>query len=314
MIASLALASLGVSLGTTQAQAQPCEGKFAVEEWHEAMDAVDRAVSIGNIDLSKKILDQIQEALTCSESLVRPSDLGRFAQQMSVTAFYGQEDDDATQWALLSMEVVPDAPWPDTLPQPSSYDDLLVSLSPPERVRRDGEGWVVPKRGGVIIDGRLAMRPEVTTSIPHLVQVADHKGQLLSARWIDGAALPADLLGEPVEISIPKWYVDPDARARSEQPPPVLGSAPLPASDLDEKPECPWKTIKQASVAASTVTINKTPYPVRTEIAQAGFLDLLYACEEFEAAGRFQKWRAARAINPFDGSMDRDAMMRALSD
>jgi hypothetical protein len=314
LILSFGLTVLGGGLWTAQAQESPCDGKFALEEWREAMDAVDRAVSVGNVDLSKKILDQIQDALTCSEALVRPPDLGRFARQMSVTAFYRQEDDDATQWAQLSLEADPNAAWPDTLPQPDAYDELLASISGSQRVGPSDQGLAVPKRGGVIIDGRLALRPEVSPAIPHLVQVADSKGQPLGARWMDGAAFPADLLGQPVEVSIPKWYVDPDARETAGEPAPVVGVAPLPVLDTDAQAQCPWKAIKQATVDASTVTINKTVYPVRSPHAQAGFLDILYVCEEFEAAGRFQKWRAARAINPFEGSMDRDAMMRALND
>ena len=290
-----------------------CEGRFALEEWREAMDAVDRAVAAGKGSLAKKILDQIHEALRCSEVLVDPRDLGRFARQMSVTAFSRQDDDEAVRWASLAAEAVPDVPWSDELPRTEAYVDWLDALKvEPQVAGPEGRGLVVPKRGGVLIDGRLATRAEASTSVPHLVQVADRSGQPVRAMWMDGAAFPEDLLGESVVVSRPDWYEDPDRRHREAAAAPEVGVAPMPISDDDEPPECPWKAIKKVEVASTTVTINKTIYRVRTEMAQAGFLDILYACQEFEAAGRFQKWRAARAINPFDGSMDRDAMVRAL--
>jgi len=312
LIGSLGL-FLALVVQTANGQEAPCEGRFAAEEWHEAMDAVERAISSDNIGLAEKILDQIYDALRCSVFLVEPRDLGRFSRQMSLSAFYQQERDDSMRWASLD-EAIDDTPWPDALPRPEAYVEMVTSMKASKVGGPEGRGLRVPKRGAVLIDGRLATRAEALTSSPHLVQVADGSGQPVRALWMDGAAFPEDLLGEPSVASRPGWYVDPDLRSRDREPPSVVGVAPTPVALSDETPSCPWKDIKKVSVGTSTVTINKTVYVVRTESAQAGFLDILYACKEYEAAGRFQKWRAARAINPFDGSMDRNAMLKALSD
>ncbi len=309
VIAGLAL----LSASAVYAQDEACTGTFAVSEWREAMDAVDRAVSVGKGGLAQNILDQIFDALRCSGTLADPVDLGRFARQMSVTAFSRQEFDEATRWAQLAREALgDDASWSDTLVRTDAYTRLEEELENPQVSGPDARGLLAPKKGGILIDGRLATRPEASVSVPHLVQVADKSGLPLEGRWMDGAAFPDDLLGEDVVAVRPKWYVDPDIRARVAEPSPVVAIAPTPIADSDNPPECPWRVIKKASVEGSAVSINKTVYDVRSDIAEMGFLDILYSCDEFEAAGRFQKWRTARAVNPFEGSMDRDAMIRAL--
>ena len=310
MISSLALA---YALSTpAQAQQEACQGTFLVEEWREGMDAVDRALSDGKGGLAQKILDQIYEALRCAAERVDPDDVGRFAQQMSVSAFSAQDFDDATRWAQLANATLGADSWPAELPRTDAYRQMQVGLAEPQVSGPEGRGLAVPNKGAFLIDGRLALRAEAAVSVPHFIQSADKSGQVLWARWIDGAAFPDELLGDSGVAAVPNWYVDPDAEERVKQPVGIIETAPTPASDSDEAPQCPWRAVKNASVEASAVTINKTVYNVRSDVAQMGFLDILYSCEEFEAAGRFQKWRAARAINPFEGSMDRDAMIKAL--
>lgn len=203
------IALLILLAGPSQAQTEVCAGPLTPEFWRDAMDDIDEAIGEFNGRRANEIIDATVHELRCLQRPVDPRDLGRLARQRSLMAFYEQDIAETEAWALLAAETLGGAPWPQAVPVPDPYHDFVAAMEPAELRVLDGKGLVVPRKGAVLLDGRLLEEPRATLGMTHLLQIADKKGKVLQTTWQHGAAFTDDLLGEPVAVQVPRWYAAP---------------------------------------------------------------------------------------------------------
>ena len=317
--------------GLANAQDEVCPGQFALSEWREAMDAVDDAITSGNGTLAQRILDDVHGVMRCTAEVVTPADLGRYARQMSVVAFYAQDDEDAVAWALLARKIQGDTSVSAGL---ESYEQMLQTLPTAAVGGTEDKALVFPKKGAVLFDGRLSSEARALVSVPHLLQVVDKSGVATLTMWQDGAAFPEDLLGTPTSISTPKWYTEPPLPSGSDA---VAEAAPVEEVPVEEVPvdeasveapvidetlrfehekavkECAWQgDVRKAWATGGAVYVNKESWSVRTDDERLAFGVVLRSCGEFRAHRRLNKWRAAKKSFSFKARTYREAMVEAL--
>lgn len=285
------------------------------------MNAVDAALTALDGARADRILDDMVYELRCMRDIVQPADLGRMARQVSLVAFYAQDNDEMRYWGLLARETAGDAPWPDGLTIPGRYFELIDALPTPEVGHGEG-GLDVPKGGGALLDGVLVTEPVATVGVQHLLQVADKRGAILVTTWQTGPAFPEEWRTDDARaLPVPKWYVAPatavepvpepapvEPEPQPEPEPQVVAAVPEPEPVVPEplaKPvsfegdgktaECPWRIDPRVVEASGReIRINRHIYPVRTVEDQAAFKTLLKSCGEFRAVRRFTRWQDAR--------------------
>lgn len=250
-------------------QEEVCAGGLRPEHLREAMDAIDAAIAEFHGQLAADLVDGVVHELRCLEVPIDPADLGRLARQRSLLAYYQQDPLEATAWAVLARDTVGGAPWPAQVPVPDSFHDFLAELPPPTVAGPEGRGLAPPKRGAVLIDGRVALEPRVVLDTTHFVQVADKRGLVVASVWQHGAAFGEELLGEPGPLELPRWYHEPVA------PPPIAtpdGGDAVAVADAVASGTAPV-TAPPAPVAAPVVrppVAAPVPTPAPVEVAAPG--------------------------------------------
>jgi len=191
------------------AQEEACGGVLREEELHDALDAAEAALVELNVDRADRILDDVVGVLRCVAAPLSPDDLGRLARPLAVVAFYDADPEELRSWTWLERDTVGGA-WPEAaLPVPPAFHALRAELSEPPLVRAEG-GWLPPKKGAVLVDGRPSVWPEARSEVPHLLQMVDKKGRVVWSGWMLGADAPErwiDPSGGAVEV--PRWVVSP---------------------------------------------------------------------------------------------------------
>ncbi len=205
-------------MSTAIAQEEVCGGTFAVAEFSEAIEAVDEAITEANGALARRILDDVYDAMRCVGGLIEPEDLGHYARQTSFVAFYAQDFEEASAWAQLADETLGGDPWPDELPITAPFQDLLDELPEARLGGPENAGFLVPKKGAALVDGRFAESPEASVGVPHLLQIADKSATPVHTSWVDGMAFPESQLGNPTTVTPPKWYEEPPLPAPQPMP------------------------------------------------------------------------------------------------
>ncbi len=330
------------------AQTEVCPGPLTAAYMVESMDAVDVAISEFNGERANGLLDDLLYELRCLEHPIDPRHLGRLARQLSLMSFYEQDVLETESWALLARSTLGGAPWPSGIPIPETYHGFLAELPELEEVEVEGAGLAPPKKGAILMDGRVLLRPRAALGTSHLVQVADKKGAVSATRWQHGAAFDESLLGGATELKAPRWYSEPEPPAPPVLALPVAEPDPAPESEVpdsvpvpDTVPEpvadpvadaelpsevrdrmfrsreategCPWKKQPMVAVAkAGEVRVNRHSYAVKSPAQQAEFRSVLRSCGEFRAARRFERWRDARRKLALDAGRYKRGMVKAL--
>ncbi len=238
-----------LSVWATQAVAQQevCDAMLTPAEWRQAMDAVDDALIGLDGARAERILDDVLTELRCLDALAEPSDLGRLARQVSLIAFWQQDHEELVVWALLARKTLGGAAWPEAVPAPDRYFDLLDELVLLEPMRVDGAGLAVPDGGGALVDGWLVRLPESELSVQHFAQIADGDGQVVWGGWIDGTRWPEEWLDDLAEpTSMPTWYEAPPTPIpwaspggdlpMGGDPPPIEGPEPMEPEPVEPEP------------------------------------------------------------------------------
>ncbi|HHO49544.1 MAG TPA: hypothetical protein ENK18_01435 [Deltaproteobacteria bacterium] len=223
---------LAALLSSARAQVQACPGPFTLEEWSEAMDEVDVELIALNGTRAAHLLEDILGELRCLDEIVSPEVLGRLARQVALVTFYDQDPEELVPWALLARRTLGAAPWPDALPAPAYFHELMASEPQPQPEGPGDRGLAPPRGGGMLIDGFLALQPQAAARARHLVQVADRRGRVLETWWQRGGRFPETWLGEPgVSLDVPRWYEAP--------PEPLEPPIPVPAPSFARAPAPP---------------------------------------------------------------------------
>jgi hypothetical protein len=208
--------SLLLTLPSTDAFAQdPACATTPVNHaaWRQAMDDIDATIHAFQLDVAREKLERTRTSLVCLTEIVRPSYLARFARQRALVAFYDQDEDSAVHWGLLSRLAKADLPWPADMPVEHPFRQMVEFADKPPVGGPEDATLLVEKKGSVFMNGAPLLAPRAEAEVPHLLQVTDKKGLVLSTFWQDGAAFPPALIGpagDPLEF--PAWFV-PEAGA-----------------------------------------------------------------------------------------------------
>ncbi len=296
------------------AQDEACPGKLAVAEVSEVLQAVQGALGSLDGDRASSLLEEVHGLARCLGEVVPPEVLGTYAANRSVVSFYEQDFEEARRWALLAVAttgmatagsvVGPERWWVD-------YGGVT-----PEVGAVDG-GPAPPAGGLLVVDGRALTAPAAAVATPHLLQVLDRKGRVVTTRWIDGTAFPADVLTGGALGDPPRWWTEPPGMSvvtvSPTAPPPTPTVGEVVFDGVVATDGCPFApNPTDVQVRNHHLTIEGQRYPLRADLDIVAVRDVLRTCGELRAARRFSKWAVTHsALRPRREL--REAFVEALS-
>ena len=221
-----------MTLMTSAAWAQ-CDGDWNNDRLSSEVDTLGEQLENADLGASRRTLRAIVAGIPCLDQRIDRQLLGRYARTRGLLSFYEQDEIDAINWLLLAEEVQPGGSPPGGLPQGHPFFALLDDQSTPQDKTLAG-GFVVPERGAIFIDGEFAESPEVTHSVPHLVQIFDRAAYPVETFWQDGSAFRPGLVDPDLgPTAVPSWY-DPAKDIIRE------GKGPAKVKPEREPIEIPW--------------------------------------------------------------------------
>lgn len=185
-----------------------CEESFDVNHIVEGMNAVEDLLVLERYEEATETLGAMERSMPCTLDRLHPAHIARFARLMAIDAFHHQDDFSMVRWGRLSS--VANAPWPDGYGPDHAVREALTYVELPGAVRPPGRMIRPPAGGGILLDGRLLLVPEVAGEMPHFVQVLDRSGWVVSAYWQDGGLFPPEWIsGGSKQPAVPRWYREP---------------------------------------------------------------------------------------------------------
>jgi hypothetical protein len=214
------------------AQEKLCAGTYSHQEWLGAMDQADGFLASFKLKEARVTIYAARELVPCLDAIAKPSHLGRYARQLALLEFLAQDEETSARWALLSRTAAPALPWPADIPDDHPFREAVSALETPSVTGPADKGLLIPKGGAAFLDGTPLNSPQALADVPHLYQVTDAAGVLVSAYWIDGGGFHEEALtvpGKPPRI--PKWWTpEPEADILAMKLPLVFG---LPDSEQE---------------------------------------------------------------------------------
>ena len=189
-----------------------CSDVFTHVEWEGVMAEVDSAFLEFDIARAGEAARGVRHEIRCLDEIAIPSYLGRYARQMSLIAFFEQDEDTAIRWGLLQLYAAEELPWPPDLTTAHPARNVLSFVEQPPLSGPENKGLSFPKKGAVFMNGEILVRPLARAEVPNLVQVADKKGQITLQYWQDGGAFRDEVLSDDFTSvpTTPKWFESED--------------------------------------------------------------------------------------------------------
>jgi hypothetical protein len=244
-------------LSDPAAAQQACIQPMSRIQLGAAIGDVSDALEASELVDARTHLTGIAERLPCLDEVVDPNLLALFARYNATVYYYGQDEDQALRWGLLSRLADPALAWDDQLyPEDHPVRKMIDGADlPASGVMRD-KGLVPPKGGGIFVNGVFAPRPEAHYEVPSLVQVFDRGRSKVDAFWIEGPSFPSGwTVMKVADVAPPSWW-----DGKSAGPPP---SSPKPAPNADPvaavptpPPVAPKRTVRPPR------PVNPNPQPV----------------------------------------------------
>jgi len=194
---------LALSNNPAGAQEISCTEPMTSEALEEDLLRLEPGILQGN-SLVVAELNALGQRVPCLDGVIDRVLLGRFAHLMSVAFFSAQDEEATLQWFHVAASAAPGLEWPTALRADHPLRDMVAPKS--ELGGPTDKGLAPPTRGGVFIDGQLALEPRAHVEILHLVQVFDKQGLRVSSYWQEGAAFPDWLLGPTAALQAPEWW------------------------------------------------------------------------------------------------------------
>ncbi|MFT4623074.1 MAG: hypothetical protein ACI8PZ_001730 [Myxococcota bacterium] len=196
---------------------EPCSQPVAGHEWREALDWIDRYFGEEDLHRAGLLIEWTRFHLPCLTEVVHPSDLARFAQQVSFQATLDEDPEAARSWAQLAMVAAPKTPLPDWMPASHTGRVAISAVAPPQIASIDDKGVIHPRGGGVFLDGNFLRQPVAAVEVNHLVQIADRRGRITGARWQHGPSFDDAIVGPDLAtVSPPNWWIPPTVHTRDD--------------------------------------------------------------------------------------------------
>ncbi len=201
---------LALLFASTAPAAPRCTGTLSPSDLDHQLDAFDAAVAEFDLNAATEQLKATHAGLLCMDTIVPPQSLGRLARQLALTFFFDQDEDATRRWGLLQRYAAPDLPWSDETGEDHPFREALETAEDPIQGGPTDQSLVVPKNGGIFLNGQFLAEPRYHAEVPGFMQVADKKGVIIDQFWQDGAAFPDRLLGpRSASPRPPKWWNGP---------------------------------------------------------------------------------------------------------
>lgn len=216
------------------AQEEVCSGQVNLGEFAAAMDLVDAAIEQADVDEARYLLQQVHPKVPCLNEPATAVALVRYGLLRATVAFFDQDEVTATRWARFAVYADEDGdPWPEDIPPTHPIREMLeFALEPGEG--GPPMGLEVPKKGGMLLNGKLILQPRWYTEVPGLLQVFDKKLEPVDGAWIDGTAFPERFLRtDPSPVDPPRWWEEPLPETVAVELP---DGSELPTESADEGP------------------------------------------------------------------------------
>jgi hypothetical protein len=195
-----------------------CSSEFSVNDLVAAMNGADKALGQFDGDQAREILDQAKSRLACTQDIVHPNQIGRFAMIEAQLAFFDQDEDTATQWATLARHVSYTV-FPPSIPEEHPFRGLVADIAAPDPVGPEQAFLRVPANGAIVLDGRLIQDALAPSECQNFLQVVDGTGVVVRSFWQDGSVFPNDVLrADTVSVATPDWWVEPDPKLDPSKP------------------------------------------------------------------------------------------------
>jgi hypothetical protein len=229
-----------LAAGPAFAQEKLCAGTYSHEEWLKAMDTADQQMGQFKLKDARVTIYAAREQVPCLDQLVKPSYLGRYARQVALLEFLSQDEETASRWGELQRVAAPDLPWPADIPEDHPFRELITGLDLPTESGPTDKSLLIPKGGGVFLDGTPILYPQAWSEVPNLLQVADGDGKITSAYWQDGAAFHDEALTDLGKTpKPPKWFVGEPAGTAAAMTLPLVFAKPAVADAGGHAPVVP---------------------------------------------------------------------------
>lgn len=198
MIALLAL--------TAGAQATICADRLSPPELTLALGLSIDALADGQSQQVYERLSPIVDRVPCLTEVVDAELLAELMRVISQVHHELGNADAATWWATGS-KASAELGWSYIYGDDHPFRVMYSAARPARPIRLDDAGLLVPPGGALFVNGRMVQLPEAPDEGPVLVQVFDHKQQLVDAWWQSGAAFPSMVLsGRARVVQKPLWW------------------------------------------------------------------------------------------------------------
>lgn len=189
------------------AQQETCSGYTNIE-LDEANARANDAFMKVDIGRAQRALIRAQNQLRCLDEPVLPDSFATFGRLRGLLAFFDEDESLATQWGVAAREASPDLEWSAMFDEDHPFRELIEETEKPQVSGVQGGFLKIPQKGAFLINGQLIWEPMTTIEIPHLVQIVDKKGNVISSMWQDGAAFSDTVLTDeaPSTFKAPRWY------------------------------------------------------------------------------------------------------------
>jgi hypothetical protein len=202
------LALVMIALPTISfAQQETCSGYTNVE-LNEAVARSTDAFSKADLGRAQRSILRAQNQLRCLDEPVHPDSFASFARLRGLLAFFDQDEILATQWGVAARQASPDLAWSDLFDEDHPFRDLLDETEAPPLSGVQGGFLNIPSKGAFLINGQMTWQPMTSIEVPHLIQIVDKRGSIVSSMWQDGAAFSDTVLTDepPSSFTTPRWY------------------------------------------------------------------------------------------------------------
>jgi hypothetical protein len=209
-----------VATAAVHARAPTCPELY-VPQFERFLEEVDAEFRNQQYDHAKILLDAGYPRIPCIVQVVPTKDLAQFAIRRAYAYALDLDENETQRWASLARALEPSIAWPDYVPAEHAVRKVLDEVEPAVAVTPEGQGLLVPERGGIFLDGRFVTTPTAEPELPHLLQIGDAMGRLTYSDWQDGTMYPKQFVGPPLtEIpDVPRWFTHPNARIRPPREP-----------------------------------------------------------------------------------------------
>ncbi len=185
----LSLLAVG-SLAHAQDDRRNCSKEYTEQAFRGAMSQAEEALDNVDMNTAVNILSDAGKDLICLDVAVKPTDIARFARNLSVLAFYGQDEFAAIKYGNLARIADPSGGLPRGVTEDHPYASMMEMEDLPPTGGPIDPTLEFPRGGGFFMNGQSKTEARAPAEVPQFVQVFGEHDTVIDAFWQDGAAFP----------------------------------------------------------------------------------------------------------------------------